>query len=200
MHKILLAFFSALWYNCNMKAVFEQNAASSRALLRWRVSAILWPLLCVVFAGIILASRTGEERITDTVFTLLPLVFFAGGMSMRRRLLQERQYAGALTTAEVVSKGLRNRSGKRYFYPQYRFQAGGTTWNITSPRGYGLCPVEEGNQVALYYNPENPRQFYVPAVQRHDSRISVLLCGIGVVWPLLGLFAPQLRALFPFSG
>lgn len=56
----------------------------------------------------------------------------------------------------------------------------------------------EGREVDLYYAPEDPKIFYVPAMQKHVKRWAALLCGVGILWPLPGLVAPQIRALFCF--
>lgn len=171
------------------------------ALKRWRLLAVCWPLLCVAFAVVISQSdRTPDERISDVMFTLFPLVFFFIGMSTRRRLLEERGHATASTTAVVTANGMRRPTGKnKRYFPEFSFQANGTNYHVTASHGSGSHQlVEEGEQVVLCYNPENPRLFYVPALQKHDRRVSLLLCGIGIVFPLIGLFAPQIRALFPF--
>lgn len=169
-------------------------------LKTWRFFAILWPFMCVLFIGIIICApgRNMEERICDTFFALIPLIFFAIGMSMRRRLLKERRYATALTKAFVVSEGLRIQPGKRNFFPEFEFRAGESTYRVQYTAGYSFHIVSTGEEVDLYYNPQNPRIFYVPAVQKHDNRLSLLLCGVGVVWPLLGLFAPLYRPLFSY--
>lgn len=170
------------------------------ALKRWRFFVVVWPLTCMCFVGIISyqAIMGMEERAFDAGFALIPLVFFAIGMKMRYRLLKERRYASVLTVATVISGGRRSREGKRYFYPVYEFQAGGITYKVTSPSGYSVCFVGEGRQVELYYAPENPQLFYVPLMQKHDNRVSAFLCGIGIVWPLAGVFAPQIRSVFSF--
>ena len=104
------------------------------ALQRWRFWAIAWPLLCLVFGGVILyqALQGMEERIFQLPFPFIALIFYAIGMAMRRRLRRER------------------------------------------------------------------RLFYVPAMQTHDRRWSNLLCGVGILFPLAGLFAPLLQNLFSF--
>lgn len=167
---------------------------------KWRFLAVFWPLLCMVFMGIILfdPDRKIDERIADVIFTLIPLVFFAIGMSIRRSLLKERRYATVLTTATVVSEGLRIRPGKRSFFPEFEFRAGGNLYHVKAAKGSGVSCVTKGKQEELYYAPENPGVFYVPKLQKHERRVSALLCGIGILWPVIGLFAPQIRMLFSF--
>lgn len=60
--------------------------------------------------------------------------------------------------------------------------------------------VSEGEQVELYYARQNTYVFYVPAMLKHDRRVSGLLCGIGILFPLIGVFAPLIRPLFYFLG
>lgn len=183
-----------------VNGTMPNGTEAAHALKRWRFLAVLWPLLCMVFMGIILFSpdRNIDERIADVMFTLIPLVFFAVGMSIRRSLLKERRYATVLTTATVVSEGLSTRPGKRSFFPEFEFQAGGKVYHVKSEKGSGVSCVTEGKQEALYYAPENPGIFYVPKLQKYQKRVSALLCGIGIIWPVVGLFAPQIRMLFSF--
>lgn len=178
----------------------QEDKKSNYALKRWRFFAIFWPLTCFVFAGIIVSqsSRGAEEHITDTIFSIIPLVFFTIGMTIRHRLLKERRYATILTTATVISDGIRSYSGKNTPFPEFEFQVNGTTYKVKSLRRYRFRFVQERKKVALYYAPENPRIFYVPIMQKHDNRCSILFCGIGVIFPLIGLFAPQIRTLFSF--
>lgn len=172
-----------------------------RALKRWHFLAVAWPALCMVFLGIIIfqSVRGTEGRVaTDAAFTVIPLIFFGIGMAMRYRLLKERRFATALTTATVVSAGRRTHAEKRHYFPEYEFQVGQETYHVISPSGYSSCFVGEGRQVDLYYAPDNPRMFYVPLMQKHDNRWSKLLCGAGILWPLAGFFAPQIRAVLWF--
>lgn len=179
----------------------QKSENVGHALKRWRFFAAVWPLMCVAFCGIIVCQpgRGGEERISDAIFAILPLVFFALGMRIRRRLIKECGYASALASAVVVSEGKRmNPAGKGkkdIFIPEFEFQANGNTYRVTAPSGSGFRLVKKGAKVDLYYTPENPSIFYVPAIQNHERRCSWLFCGIGVVFPLLGLSAPLLRAL-----
>lgn len=179
-------------------------------LRRWKVLAVSWPLLCIGFAGIIIyqsviyQSVPGmEERIFDAFFTLIPLVFFGIGMAMRRRLLKERRYATAFATAVVVTIERHMAAGdghRMVYFPEFEFQVGEKTYHVKSKSGYSYCAVSQGRNVDLYYAPENPELFYVPLMQKHDRRWSSLLCGVGILWPLIGLFAPQLRLIAAALG
>lgn len=169
----------------------------------WRILAIGWPFLCLIFAGIILCQlqRGGEERIADAGFTMLPLIFFAIGMKIQHRLLREKGNAVVRTTATVIFVHSRINIGsgnKRIYRPEYEFQAGETMYRVVSPSGFSQSYVRQGEQVELYYAPDNPHVFYVPVMQKHDRRWAMLLCGVGVLFPLAGLFAPLLRTFFAF--
>lgn len=177
-----------------------KTKSSGRALKRWKIIAVAWPLLCIVFAGIIISQRErgGEERIVDAVFAILPLIFFAIGVRMRLRVLKERAFAAVPVSARVVSGGVAVHPGNNHYYPEYEFEVDGETFHVKSHHGYGSCHVTVGSQVKLYYSPEDPKLFYVPAVQRLDNCWAVLLCGVGFLWPVMGLFAPQMRAALAF--
>ena len=177
--------------------------SGNAALKRWYFFAVFWPLACLVFTGIIISQpgREADERIADVGFTIMPLIFFAIGMRMRWRLLKERSHATVLAKAVVVTVDSKLKTGegnKRIYFPQYEFQSGGKQYRVKYSTGYGRCYVKTGQQVDLYYAPENPNLFYVPIMQKHDNRWAFLLCGVGVAYPLIGLLAPRIRALFSF--
>lgn len=114
----------------------------------WHFFVIFWPLLCFVFMGIIIgqSDRTVDERIADVGFTVISLIFFAMGMSIRRRLLKEQRTAVALTTAVVVSGGRQKRTGRNpEYYPEFEFQANGVNYRVRSHGGSGSRLVKGGS-------------------------------------------------------
>lgn len=173
--------------------------SGNAARKRWYFFAVFWPLACFIFAGIIISQpgREMDERIADAGFTIIPLIFFAIGMHMQWRLLKERSRATVLTKAVVAAVdrkvGIREGNRRNYF-PQYEFQVKEKQYRAKYSTGYGHSYVKTGQQVDLYYDPENPNLFYVPIIQKHDKRWASLLCGVGVIYPLIGLLAPQIRA------
>ncbi|NCE63940.1 hypothetical protein D1159_04910 [Pseudoflavonifractor sp. 524-17] len=175
----------------------RQRASKTGALRRWRFFAVLWPLLCLCFAVIVVCQpgRSLDQRIGGTALALFPLIFFAAGMSLCRRLLAERGTATVRTTAVVIARGRRTHMGRSAYFPEFEFRVGEIACRVTSSSGSSCCLVKEGGQVDLYYDPEHPKRFYVPVLWRYNRRFVRLLCGTGIVLPLLGLFAPQLRAL-----
>ncbi len=183
------------------KAIRIERPDNARRI--WCFLAVCWPVLCFIFAGIVMCrpGQAGEERIVDTMFTLFPLIFFTIGMAMWNRLLKEQRYATVLTMATVACIRSRPHIGagnKRNYFPEYEFRAGEKTCRVKYSSGYSRCYVKEGQQVKLYYAPDNPNVFYVPIMQRHDKRWAMLLCGVGIVYPLVGLFASRLRSVFSF--
>ncbi len=92
----------------------------------------------------------------------------------------------------------KKQTGKRLFFPEYEFQKDGQLYHITSQTDYSVCYVTQGKQIDLCYAPDAPTTFYVPLMQRHDNRLAGLLCGVGILWPLFGLFAPLIRTIFSF--
>ena len=154
--------------NRDITTNIQEDKKSNYALKRWRFFAVFWPLTCFVFAGIIVSqsSRGAEEHITDAIFSVIPLVFFTIGMTIRHRLLKERRYATILTTATVISDGIRSYSGKNTSFPEFEFQVNGTTYKVKSQRRCSFRFIQERKKVALYYSPENLRIFYVPIMQK----------------------------------
>lgn len=205
---LIAAVLVPLWFFQKRKAEeseaeqerLQGEARPGHALRIWSFFFIFWPSLCLVFAGIIgcQPGRSAEERFRGIAFALSAVLFFTVGMHILRRVLTERRYATRLTTAAVVSEGKMIHDGKDIFFPEFEFQAGGRSCRVTAASGTGFRLVEKGKKVDLYYAPKDPSVFYVPALQRHNIRISVFLCGIGMVLPLIGLFAPQFRAFISF--
>ncbi|RKI42076.1 DUF3592 domain-containing protein [bacterium D16-51] len=172
----------------------SNTSSQDHAQKLWRFFVIFWPLLCFTFAGTIIfqSGLKTEKSLVGVGFTIIPLVFFAIGMSIRRRLLKERKYATARTTATVISVESRpaiSEGNKRVYIPIYEFQVGKDTYQVKSPAAYGNIGVSRGQVVDLYYNPRKPQMFYVPIMQKRDNRWSVLLCGVGIIYPLIGVFS-----------
>ncbi len=169
-----------------------ETSSQDFAIKRWCFFVVFWPLLCFVFAGIIVC-QSGleiEKRVAGAGFAVIPLIFFAVGMSIRRRLLKERRYATAFTMATVVSikhSPMMSGGNKSAYFPIYEFQIEEKKYHVKSPSGYSSSCVSKGQQVELYYNPKDPLLFYVPIMQKRDNRWAVLLCGIGIVYPIVGL-------------
>lgn len=175
----------------------SKTSLQDSAIKKWRFFAILWPLLCFAFAGIILCcpGLETENRIAGTAFAIVPLIPFSVGMGMFHRLLKERSHATASTTATVISVESKiASSGGRIYFPIYEFHIGEKSYQVKYPTGYSTGNISKGQQVDLYYNPKDPLLFYVPAVRKRDKRWATLLCGLGIVYPLIGL-ASQLLPL-----
>lgn len=186
------------WYLRKKRPVKRSGGGAPRG---WKTMAVAWPVLCAGFVGIIFgqAARGVEGRLAlDAFFVGMPLIFFGIGMKMRRRLLEERRDATVPVTAVVVSEGRRVHAGRSNYFPEYEFQAEGRSCHVVSRGSCSAGCVREGEQVELFYAPEHPEVFYVPAVQRHQGRWAGLLCGVGIAFPLVGLLAPVLRVLTGF--
>lgn len=168
-------------------------------LQRWQALAVGWPVLCAALIVVIAAApgRTGEQRVCDAFFMVIPQIFFAVGMTIWRRLLTERGNAVTQAVALVVSEGRRVHAGSAGYFPAFEFQAGGETFRVISRSGSSSRLFREGESVTLFYTPENPALFYVPALQRQDRRLANFLCGVGILFPLAGFFAPLLRMVIP---
>lgn len=177
-----------------------ERALQDFAIKRWRFFVVFWPLLCFVFAGIMVCypGLEAEKRIAGAGFAVVPLIFFAVGMGMFHRLLKERRHANVCTKATVISveSTLAFAGGnRRTYFPIYEFQIGEKKYQVKYPTGYSSNCVSKGQQVDLYYNPKDPRLFYVPIVQKRDKRWAVLLCGVGVVYPLVSMVSQVLSLL-----
>ncbi len=169
-----------------------ETSLQDTAIKKWRFFMIFWPLLCFIFAGIVIfyPGMEAENRMVGAAFAIIPLIFFMIGMCMIRRLLKERKYATTSTIATVVSiesKLSASKNSRRVYFPIYEFQIGEESYHVKSPSGYSSSCVSKGQQVDLYYNPQDPLLFYVPIIQKRDKRWAVLLCGVGVAYPIIGL-------------
>ena len=97
---LIAAVLVPLWFFQKKKAEeseaeqerLQGEARPGHALRIWSFFFIFWPLLCLVFAGIIgcQPGRNAEERFRGIAFALSAVLFFTVGMHIQRRVLTER--------------------------------------------------------------------------------------------------------------
>ncbi len=168
---------------------------------RWRFFIIAWPLFCLFLAGLFLwqCSQGMEGRDPAHLgFTVIPLIFFFIGMKMRYSTAKKCTYCTVFVPgAKVVSLTPHYGRGHHTHTPVYEYSVGGETYRVSSRDSYSPCPVSSGQEVELYCSPANRRYIYVPAEERCRGKWSLLLCGVGVLFPLAALAAPWLLLLLP---
>lgn len=170
--------------------------AAFPALRLWRLAVVLWPLCCLGLAALFLRQWSRGMPGRDpahVVFAVFPLIFFFLGMGLRHGAIKRQTRCTVpAPDARVIALEPRRGSSGIVRVPVYRFTAGEEVVSVPSRSGYRPCPVRAGEAVALFYAPGDRRSIYVPREERAKRRWSLLLCGIGVVFPLLALAAPRL--------
>ena len=138
-----------------------------------------------------------EELILKLVMLfLMPIGFFISGFFMLRYSLKvkKRKEGCSIAAKGTIVKVIKeyNRLGdsasRHIYYPVYEYMANGEQITVKSKYGLFSSKVYQvGMQVELYYNPQNPEEFYVPS-DKAGSRIQT-----GFFWGGLGfLFAAVL--------
>ncbi len=199
--------FALVWaYGRRRGREAEQGAVREKvppsALKRWRRFLIAWPLVCLALSGLMLHQWLAGMENRDpvhAVFPLFSLVFFFIGMGTRHSTAKKRALATLpAERARVVTLNAHFGHHGTVKTPVYEYTAkGGTVYTVSSRTSYNPCPVHTGQEVALYYSPKDPRTIYVPKEESAKGRWSLLLCGVGVLFPLIALIAPWLERLLP---
>lgn len=171
-----------------MADAVQPNHTQSR---RWGQIITLYLLLCAIFIGIIsYQSIQGmEERASHCLGVLVGAVFFMIQAVTKRSVAKRRERAVAHTIATLVATGssMGLEPGHSSYHSIYEFSVDGVTQRVKSP---GICGVEKGEQVDLYYVPHYPKMFYIPRVEESHKGWEVLLYAIGIGFPLLMLIIP----------
>lgn len=68
-------------------------------------------------------------------------------------------------------------------YPVFEYTVDGETYTKKSSYGSNTCKFDLGESVDIYYNPKNPKQYFVP-----NDNTSLALGIIFIVVPLIFLF------------
>ena len=63
----------------------------------------------------------------------------------------------------------------------------GSTVRVTSNIGYSGIENDIGKQEKVYYNPENPKDFYVPSEEEKMDKIWKILYGVGALIVIVGI-------------
>jgi hypothetical protein len=62
----------------------------------------------------------------------------------------------------------------------------GSTVRVTSSVGYFGVEKDIGKQEKVYYNPENPKDFYVPSEEKRMDKLWKILYGVGILMIVVG--------------
>lgn len=175
----------------NDRRSFFQNKFG-KAWLFW---AVLWPAVCVVFGGITLYQSTQgtmERRLGNIMGIGVGLVFFIIGMAILYKSNQRRVLATAATTATVAGFEAYHSFQESYtkYRPVYEFYAEGAKRRVTSRYTVRRDLVKKGQEEELYYAPGRPELIYTPKQEKTVVRMALVLCGIGVFFPLIAIAAP----------
>lgn len=138
-------------------------------------------------------ERMAALLLSGGIFTLLGIVFLTIGLMMKKFLRRRQEKASAVTTATVVEiVKRRNRSGSNgcrstSYCPVYEYYANGAARRVCSRVGSSPCPFHVGEQLELYFDPDDPAKIYIEKEARLMRLIIVIFCAVGGLFTVLGL-------------
>lgn len=120
------------------------------------------------------------------------IVFFGVAFFLVRQARQKKLRCSRQTLATItayVEKRDRINDGpiKTFYFPVYQYSIGGIWFEIKSNCGYSPKPYEEGSQILLFYNPNNPEDFCI----EKDFSIKFLV----VMFAFFGIFSVAMAVL-----
>lgn len=124
--------------------------------------------------------------------TAFGLLFFFIGFALGRTFRRQRERATVRTTAAVVDLAMlsrRQRDGyhSTTFSPTYEFYINGEAVQVRSSISQSPSPVQVGDEVELYYNPDNYKEIYIEREGRIKKLLTVIFCATGGLIALTGL-------------
>ena len=124
------------------------------------------------------------------------VIFFARG-EVKERIERRKEVCIELTEATIIEMNkTRKRINGEYrnrWNPIYEYYVDGVRYEKESSNYYKYGVFEEGDQLDLYYNPDDPEEIYIPAEKPEDT--AMLLMIMAVVFFLAGFLV--LGIMFP---
>ncbi len=101
------------------------------------------------------------------LFWILSGILFGARGKVQGNIERQKEVCNELTDATVIQvKRTREKVNGEYvfrWHPVYEYYVDGVRYEKESTSYYKLGVFEEGDQVDIYYNPDNPEEMYVPA-------------------------------------
>lgn len=100
------------------------------------------------------------------------ILFFAKG-KVQENIERKKEVCIELTDATIIQmKKTTRKSNDKYverWIPVYEYYVDGVRYEKKSVNDYKNGVFEKGDQVDIYYNPDNPKEVYVPAENPENS-------------------------------
>lgn len=163
---------------------------------RWNRLIGIYLLSCLIFIIIILyqsVQGTTDRQAFDCAAVPVGALFFIIQAFSARNTAIRRELATAYIAAAflMLEVGTTSNSGQRSYHSVFEFSVEGKTYRV---RYAGKCPKEKGAQVELYYAPEDPHVVYIPEMENRKDKLSpMILFAFGILFPIIGVFAPLFR-------
>lgn len=130
---------------------------------------------------------------------IVPIASFISGffmlrysLKLKKKLRQRKEDCSVATKGTIVKvikkyNRLGDSTSRHIYIPVYEYMANGEQITVKSEYGsFSFKTYQVGMQAELYYNPQNPTEFYVPA-DNADS-IQIRLFGGGLLFLFLAVF------------
>lgn len=119
---------------------------------------------------------------TGIVFTIMGIITLIVSIIWLRQIIQRRRKATARTNATVTHE-----HGQDGYSPHYTFYVNQHQYDVFSQIWSESPLCKDGEQVTLYFIPDNPYVFYVPREKRRLYLVWALMCFAGVVFTAVGI-------------
>ena len=151
--------------------------------------------------------RNGREKkvnntivfpILITAFLLLGMVFMGLGIGIKS-VIDKKAAACTSRTEAVVAEINRevnlSAGGDSYrsWFPVFSYRVNGEEITVRSKIGSEKKKFEAGQKVELFYNPDNIREYYVPA--ENASILPKVFIGVGGIFVALGILSFLLKRM-----
>ena len=122
-----------------------------------------------------------KMSVSGVIFLIAIACIFVGGFLIFADILVVVRSCNEQTTAKVIKnvEEVSAEDGTVYYHPVFEFIANGAIKEVKSDKGRKNESAKVGEMVALFFNPNNPSEIYVPAWDINYK--SYLVVGIGIV-------------------
>lgn len=114
------------------------------------------------------------------LFWLIGVLFFVIQVHMKKSLEETKEICTDFTYATVIEmeKTYETEFDDYYYYPTYEYFVDDVRYEIETGNGSNRRMFDEGEEVELYYNPDNPEEVYIPGEQQEIELIIFNVIGV----------------------
>jgi hypothetical protein len=148
------------------------------------------------FVDVVNKNPTKWMKILSLALIAFGALFLVMGINQQRELKRLESVCTEQADCVIARYVDESSDDRPRYYPVYEYEAGGRTYAQQSEKYRGDDRPREGSKLALYYNPENPDDYYVPDEKGGGNNMGLIIFA-GV---LLGLGALMLLRAFKTGG